>query len=52
MVLFFVSASGGNLPGGSATEAALSGAGPILFTPNNVLVVGLDTRPTTRLQLA
>ncbi len=47
IVLFSVSASGGNLPGGSATEAALSGAGPILFTPNNVLVVGLDTRPTT-----
>jgi LCP family protein required for cell wall assembly len=47
VVLFCISASGGNLPGGSATEAALSGAGPILFTPNNVLVVGLDTRPTS-----
>src|SRR5579884_1139370 len=47
VVLFFVSASGGNLPGGSATDNALSSAGPILFTPNNILVVGLDTRPTS-----
>ena len=47
IVLFFISASGGNLPGGSATESALSGGGPILFTPNNILVVGLDTRPTS-----
>ena len=47
VVLFSISASGGNLPGGSATENALSGAGPILFTPNNILVVGLDTRPTS-----
>ena len=44
-VLFFVSASGGNLPGGSATEAALTGGGPMVFTPNNILVVGLDVRP-------
>ncbi len=46
-VLFAISASGGNLPGGSATENALSGGGPILFTPNNILVVGLDARPTS-----
>lgn len=48
-VLFVISASrdSGNLPGGKATEAALSGAGPILFTPNNVLILGLDTRPTS-----
>ncbi len=48
-VLFFISAStnSGSLPGGSATEAALSSAGPMLFTPNNVLVVGLDNRPTS-----
>jgi LCP family protein required for cell wall assembly len=47
IVLFFISASGGNLPGGSATRAALSGAGPMLFSPNNILVVGLDVRPRT-----
>lgn len=47
IVLFFVSASGGNLPGGSATEAALSSGGPMLFSPNNILVVGLDVRPRT-----
>jgi LCP family protein required for cell wall assembly len=48
-VLFFISASthSGDLPGGSATEAALSGGGPMLFSPNNILVVGLDSRPTT-----
>jgi LCP family protein required for cell wall assembly len=48
-VLFFISASthSGDLPGGSATENALTSAGPILFTPNNILVVGLDNRPTT-----
>lgn len=47
-VLFFISASrdSGNLPGGKATEAALTSAGPILFTPNNLLILGLDTRPT------
>jgi LCP family protein required for cell wall assembly len=45
IVLFFISASGGNLPGGSATQAALTGGGPMLFSPNNVLVVGLDVRP-------
>jgi len=49
VVLFFVSASGdsGNLPGGKATMAALSSAGPMLFTPNNVLILGLDNRPTS-----
>jgi LCP family protein required for cell wall assembly len=49
VVLFFISASGdaGNLPGGSATKAALSGAGPMLFTPNNILILGLDNRPTS-----
>jgi LCP family protein required for cell wall assembly len=45
IVLFFISASGGNLPGGSATQAALTGGGPMLFSANNVLVVGLDVRP-------
>ncbi len=47
IVLFFISASGGNLPGGSATEAALTSAGPMLFSANNILVVGLDARPTS-----
>lgn len=49
VVLFCISAAGdpGNLPGGSATKAALDGAGPLLFTPNNILVVGLDDRPTS-----
>jgi LCP family protein required for cell wall assembly len=47
IVLFVISASGGNLPGGSATTNALASAGPMLFTPNNILVVGLDTRPKT-----
>jgi LCP family protein required for cell wall assembly len=47
IVLFFVSASGGNLPGGSATQNALSSGSPILVSANNVLVVGLDTRPTS-----
>jgi LCP family protein required for cell wall assembly len=48
-VLFFISASGdpGSLPGGNATKAALTSAGPMLFTPNNILVVGLDARPRT-----
>ncbi len=48
-VLFFLSASthSNSLPGGSATEAALTSAGPMLFTPNNILVVGLDNRPTS-----
>jgi LCP family protein required for cell wall assembly len=49
VVLFFISASGdaGNLPGGNATKAALASGGPMLFTANNILVVGLDTRPTS-----
>jgi LCP family protein required for cell wall assembly len=48
-VLFFISASSksGDLPGGQTTKNALSGAGPMLFTANNILVVGLDSRPTT-----
>ncbi len=46
-VLFVMSAAGGNLPGGSATRAALTSGGPMLFTPNNILVVGLDVRPRT-----
>ena len=45
VVLFFISASGGNLPGGSATQAALTSGSPMLFSPNNILVVGLDVRP-------
>jgi LCP family protein required for cell wall assembly len=49
IVLFFFSASqnAGNLPGGQATKNALSSAGPILLTPNNILILGLDNRPTT-----
>jgi LCP family protein required for cell wall assembly len=48
-VLFFISASdnAGNLPGGNATEAALSSSGPILLSPSTVLILGLDNRPTT-----
>jgi len=48
-VLFFISASGdpGNLPGGNATKAALTSGGPMLFSANNILVVGLDARPRT-----
>jgi LCP family protein required for cell wall assembly len=48
-VLFFISAStkSGDLPGGKKTTAALSSSGPMLFTPSNILVVGLDSRPTT-----
>ncbi len=49
VILFFISASGdpGNLPGGNATKAALTSAGPILTSANNILVVGLDARPRT-----
>jgi LCP family protein required for cell wall assembly len=49
VVLFAISASGdpGNLPGGNATKAALTSAGPILTSANNILVVGLDNRPAT-----
>jgi LCP family protein required for cell wall assembly len=48
-VLFLISASvhSGDLPGGKATTDALTSSGPMLFTPSNVLVVGLDSRPTT-----
>jgi len=48
-VLFFISASqdSGNLPGGRATEAALSSSGPMLISPSTVLILGLDNRPTT-----
>jgi LCP family protein required for cell wall assembly len=48
-VLFFISASqdAGNLPGGNATEAALSSSGPMLISPSTVLILGLDNRPTT-----
>jgi len=47
LVLFVISAQtrSGNLPAGAQSE--LSSAGPMLFTPNTVLVVGLDNRPTT-----
>jgi LCP family protein required for cell wall assembly len=49
VVLFFISASdsAGNLPGGAATEAALSSSGPMLLSANNILILGLDNRPTT-----
>lgn len=49
VVIFFISASGSanNLPGGKATTNALTSAGPMLFSPNTVLVVGLDARPKT-----
>lgn len=49
IVIFFIAASGdsGHLPGGNATKAALTGAGPMLFSPNTILVVGLDSRPKT-----
>jgi LCP family protein required for cell wall assembly len=49
VVLFFISASdsAGNLPGGAATEAALTSSGPMLFSANNILILGLDNRPTT-----
>jgi LCP family protein required for cell wall assembly len=48
-VLFFISASkhAGNLPGGKATLASLSSSGPILTSANNILVLGLDSRPRT-----
>jgi len=47
VVLFVISAQtrAGNLPAGA--EAALTSAGPMLFSPNTVMVVGLDNRPTT-----
>jgi LCP family protein required for cell wall assembly len=47
LVLFLISASvnGGNLPAGAQSQ--LSGGGPMLFSANTVLIVGLDNRPTT-----
>jgi LCP family protein required for cell wall assembly len=47
IVLFFISASqsAGNLPGGKKTLASLSSSGPILTSANNILVLGLDSRP-------
>jgi LCP family protein required for cell wall assembly len=49
LVLFCISASqdAGNLPGGNATEAALSSSGPMLISPSTVLILGLDNRPTS-----
>jgi LCP family protein required for cell wall assembly len=48
-VLFFISAetNAGNLPGGQTTLNALSSSGPILVSPNNILILGLDVRPHT-----
>ena len=48
-VLFFISAStkSGDLPGARPPTDALTSGGPMLFSPNNILVVGLDSRPTT-----
>jgi LCP family protein required for cell wall assembly len=48
-VLFFVSAEdhAGNLPAGA--DSQLTSAGPMLFSPNTVLILGLDNRPTTGL---
>ncbi len=49
VVLFFISASSsaGNVPGGQKTLNALSSSGPILTSANNILVLGLDSRPRT-----
>ncbi len=46
-VLFMISAQerAGGLPAGG--QAALTSGGPILTSANNVLIVGLDNRPTT-----
>jgi LCP family protein required for cell wall assembly len=46
VVLFFISAqeNSGNLPAGATSE--LSSAGPMLTSPNTVLIIGLDNRPT------
>jgi LCP family protein required for cell wall assembly len=46
-VLFMISAQtrAGNLPAGASSQ--LTSAGPMLFTPNNVLILGLDNRPRT-----
>jgi LCP family protein required for cell wall assembly len=47
VVLFFVSASerSAALPAGAASQ--LTSAGPLLTSPNTVLVLGLDSRPRT-----
>jgi LCP family protein required for cell wall assembly len=47
LVLFIISATvnGGNLPAGAQSQ--LSGGGPMLFSANTVLIVGLDNRPTS-----
>ena len=47
LILFVISAQqhAGNLPAGAQSE--LTGGGPMLFSPNTVLVVGLDNRPKT-----
>ena len=46
-VLFLISAQNraGNLPAGAQSQ--LTSAGPMLFTPNTVLIIGLDNRPAT-----
>jgi LCP family protein required for cell wall assembly len=47
LILFVISAQqhAGNLPAGAQSE--LTGGAPMLFSPNTVLVVGLDNRPKT-----
>jgi LCP family protein required for cell wall assembly len=47
LVLFLISAQTrtGSLPNGAQSE--LSSGGPMLTSANNILVLGLDTRPTT-----
>jgi LCP family protein required for cell wall assembly len=47
LILFVISAQNraGDLPAGAQSQ--LTGGGPMLFSPNTVLVVGLDNRPTT-----
>jgi LCP family protein required for cell wall assembly len=47
VVLFLISAQtrSGNLPAGAQSE--LTSGGPMLFSANTILVLGLDNRPTT-----
>ena len=47
VLLFVISAQthAGNLPAGAKSQ--LTGGGPMLFSANTVLVVGLDNRPST-----
>ena len=49
VVLFFISASDARRQPArrQRDQAALTSGGPMLFSPNNILVVGLDNRPTT-----